>query len=177
MSRTLKTININLFKSGAVNKAIREVVKFEKELIDGLNGLCETLLDEGVSVAKMQITAMPAIDTGELLDSIERGVFDRKNGVGIIKATAYYAIFVEYGTGMRGEENPHPEAGEAGWAYDVNDHGALGWWYKGWDFKYHWTQGMPARPFMYNTMVTLREKYERDGLQIIGTYISGGGGA
>ena len=175
MSQILKTININLFQSGELGKASKAVVEFEKELKDGLYGLCETLLDEGVLVAKMEIMEMPAVDTGELLDSIEHGVFDRKSGFGIIKATAYYAIFVEYGTGMIGAMNPHPEAGEAGWDYDVNGRGEKGWIYYGWDFKKHWTRGMPSRPFMYNTMMTLKDLAEQEGTRIIGTYIPGGG--
>lgn len=176
MSRTLKTIHVDLFSNAGLKKAIAEVASFEKELIDGMNALCETLLDEGVSVAKMQIMEMPAVDTGELMGSIERGAFDKKSGFGIIKATAYYAIFVEYGTGIRGAMNPHPEAGEAGWDYDVNGHGDDGWYYKAWsDFKFHWTKGMPARPFMYNTLMTLKDMAEQDGMRIIGTYIPGGG--
>lgn len=171
MSLTLKSIDINLFQRGELTKAIREVAKFEKDLLEGLHGLCETLLDEGVSVARMQIMEMPAVDTGELMDSIERGAFDKRSGFGIIKATAYYAIFVEYGTGIIGSQNEHPEAGEAGWDYDVNGHGDQGWYYYGWDFKKHWTKGMPARPFMYNTMMTLKDIAESEGARIIGTYI------
>lgn len=170
-----KTININLFENNAVSKAVKAVEAFQKDLVEGLHGLCETLLDEGVNVAKMQIMEMPAVDTGELLNSIERGAFDRRSGFGIIKATAYYAIFVEYGTGVIGATNPHPEAGEAGWDYDVNEHGEKGWIYYGWDFRKHWTKGMPSRPFMYNTMMTLKDMAEQNGARIIGTYIPGGG--
>jgi len=176
MSRTLKTIEFDLFKSGEINRAIRQLVKFEKELQEGLYGLCETLLDDGVLVAKAEVISLGAVDTGELANSIERGAFNRAEGFGIIRATAYYAVFVEYGTGVRGAEGgAHPWAGEAGWEHDVNGHGDEGWLYFGWDMKWHRTRGMPSRPFMYNTMMMLKDMAEREGMRIIGTYIPGGG--
>lgn len=176
MSRALKTIQIDLFKSGAVKSAIREVAKFEKELTEGLYSLCETLLDDGVSVAKAEVISMGAVDTGELADSIERGAFDKSSKFGIIRATAYYAIFVEYGTGIRGAEGEnHPWADESGWEYDVNKHGEEGWLYLGYDMKWKRTRGHASRPFMYNTMMMLKDMAEREGMRIIGTYIPGGG--
>lgn len=176
MSRTLKTIPVDLLRPRTIKSAIREVAKFEKELTEGLYGLCETLMDDGVLVAKAEVIALGAVDTGELADSIERGVFDRNSGFGIIRATAYYAIFVEYGTGIIGAQGPeHPWAGETGWEPDQNGHGEKGWVYYGWDFKKHWTRGEPSRPFMYNTLMMLKDMAEREGMRIIGTYIPGGG--
>ena len=176
MSHTLKTININLFKGGDVSRAIKAVAKFEKELTEGLHGLCETLLDDGVVVAKAEVIALGAVDTGELADSIERGAFDKKSGFGIIRATAYYAVFVEYGTGIVGAESEqHPWADAIGWEPDANGHGEKGWLYYGWDMKWHRTRGTPSRPFMYNTMMMLKDLAEREGMRIIGTYIPGGG--
>lgn len=176
MSHVLKTININLFKKGSWTRALKSVEKFERDLKNGLNGLCETLLDDGVLVAKAEVIALGAVDTGELADSIERGVFNKKEGFGIIRATAYYAIFVEYGTGVRGADGgDHPWAGEVGWDHDVNGYGEDGWLYYGWDMKWHRTSGQAYRPFMYNTMIMLKDMAEREGMRIIGTYISGGG--
>lgn len=176
MSHVLKTIDINLFQRGAISRAIKAVAKFDKELTEGLYKLCEALLDDGVTVAKAEVISLGAVDTGELADSIERGAFDKGSGFGIIRATAYYAIFVEYGTGIRGAEGgDHPWAGEIGWEHDVNGHGDKGWLYYGWDMKWHRTKGMPYRPFMYNTMMTLKDLAEREGMRIVGTYIPGGG--
>ena len=63
---------------------------------------------------------------------------------------------MEYGTGVRGKNSPHPKPPE-GWIYDVNEHGEEGWWYMGDDGELHWTRGMPSRPFMYDTAKELRE--------------------
>lgn len=176
MNQTLKTIDIDLFKQGTVGKAIRSVVKFEKDLMEGLYGLCETLLDDGVLVAKAEVISLKAVDTGELANSIERGVFNRQEGFGIIRATAYYAIFVEYGTGIVGANGKeHPWAGQIGWEAGASGHGDKGWYYKGWDGQRYWTKGTESRPFMYNTMMMLKDMAEREGMRIIGTYIPGGG--
>ena len=87
-----------------------------------------------------------------------------------------YAIFVEFGTGIRGQTNTptsrypaskrgqHPRAEDYGWKYDTNKHGENGWWYPTdssdpnpnitqnklgeW---FGWTKGQSSRPFMYDT--------------------------
>lgn len=184
-SNVHKRIKIDLTPE-SIDRAIREVEAFRDQLKEGILGLCERLLDEGVEVAKAQIMAMPAVDTGALMASIGHGAFDRNSGVGIIYAGAYYAIFVEFGTGIVGDANPHPLAGEIDASvlgangtvyseYDTNKHGAEGWFYrKIGETKYSWTQGMPARPFMYNTSLTL-ESYARErGGEIIAQYIRQG---
>ena len=115
MSRVLKTISVDLSKRGAIKNAVKQVAKFEKELKEGLYGLCEAMLDDGVLIAKAEVISLDAVDTGELAESIERGVFDKNSGFGIIRATAYYAIFVEYGTGYVGANaEAHPWAADAG---------------------------------------------------------------
>ena len=187
MSNTLKTININLFGKGAFTEAIRQVNAFEKALRDGLGELCRRLLDEGVVVAKAQLMSFPAVDTGALMASIDHGAYDPVTGTGYIYAGAYYAFYVEYGTGPRGAENPHPNV-EGGMGssfavlsrdgtktYEGYNSDKPGWYYLGDDGQWHYTEGMPSRPFMYNTMMTLKDKAVKDGMKIIGTYIPGGG--
>lgn len=66
---------------------------------------------------------------------------------------ADYANYVEYGTGIMGENDPHPEP--TMWdefeGYDLQNHGDNGWKYIGKDGRLHWTKGMPSRPIVYNT--------------------------
>lgn len=81
-----------------------------------------------------------------------------------------YAIYVEFGTGIVGSENPHPNPSR--WQYDVNQHGDEGWWYKT-DNPYpnqkviktddgetlaH-TRGQESKPFMYKTWLWARRSY------------------
>jgi len=82
------------------------------------------------------------------------------DGVSIMIGSEY-AMFVEYGTGIVGSENPHPTGR---WNYDVNSHGESGWWYPTDSSDPNpskkmnkngnmvaWTKGVPSRPFLYDT--------------------------
>ena len=180
MRKTLKTIRMDL-STASINQAIREVKKFQRDLNNAMVALCETLLDQGVKVAQMKITQMnpPAVYTGDLYNSVTRGAFNKQTGVGFITVgeglqSGYggmsYAVFVEFGTGPVGSRNRHPLAGEVGYAYNVNKEEHIGmygddlWCYRNPnDGKLHWTRGMRARPFMYETMMELALEAGRRG--------------
>jgi len=143
-----------------INRAIRELEQYKKELNRKTSLLIEALTDRGVEIAKAQIRELGAVYTGELEESIT-GYFNPTVQVGIIRAGAPYAIYVEFGTGVVGAGSPHPAP--AGWRYDVNNHGEAGWWYfNDRDQKWHWTKGIESRPFMYNTVQIL----ERESVRI-----------
>ena len=156
MSRKiLKSINMEL-STQSINNAIREIREFRRQLQESCLELVEALTMEGAEIAKMQLTSMEAVDTGELEQSIQ-GLFFPSERCGFVIADCPYAIYVEYGTGIVGASEPHPEAAEQ-WAYDVNGHGIKGWVYKSdKDGKFHWTMGYISRPFMYNTLRWLEE--------------------
>ena len=187
MEHTLKTISMDL-SARSIDKAIKEINKFKEDLARALEELARYVTEEkGVGIAKMYVAQFPAVDTGALHDSI-KGTYEAKNHMGVITAGEglvdgsedgkSYAFYVEYGTGIVGKQNPHPDPN--GYQYDVNEHGSGGWYYKsekGWykpkdgGPRLAWTKGMPARPFMYNTMLTLEEEVEREGGRIIAEYI------
>ena len=132
-----------------IDRAIREVKQFKKEFLEKCDRLIEALTDEGVKIAKIQVAQLDAVYTGELMNSIE-GYYSPTTNVGIIKAGAYYAAYVEFGTGVVGSQSPHPNPD--GWQYDVNGHGENGWvYYDDYSDKFRWTKGFKSRPFMYNT--------------------------
>lgn len=188
MKRTLKTISMTLDQR-SINAAIREIQKFQTDLKDALGKLCNKLLDEGVDMAKIEVAALGAFDSGALEASIGRGAFDPASGTGIVYAGAYYAFFVEYGTGVVGAENPHPglqagigdpplvmgSNGNIYTGYDSQGHGDAGWVYRNDRGEWHWTKGYRSRPFMYNTLMYLRDYAEREGGNIIATFLPGGG--
>jgi len=149
-----------------INRAIREVEKYKAELNAKVSRLIEALTDYGVEVAKAQVRELGAWYTGELESSIE-GYFSPSVGVGIIKAGAPYAVYVEFGTGVVGKSQPHPSPDD--WRYDINEHGESGWWYFN-DYTGHpqWTKGMPSRPFMYNTVRELENACERIAREVFG---------
>ena len=156
MAKTVIRFKLSLRE---IDRAIKEVEKFKQEFLEKCNRLIEALTDEGVEIAKVEVAALDAVYTGELMNSIE-GYYSPTYNVGIIKAGAYYAAYVEFGTGVVGKGSPHPNP--QGWQYDVNDHGDSGWVYYDDDSGgFKWTRGFKSRPFMYNTARQLEKECKR----------------
>jgi hypothetical protein len=150
----MKQIKFGLSKR-EIQSAIRQVEQYKLDLKRKCQLLVETLTVKGVDIAKFNVRNLGAFYTGELESSID-GYYSPSFGVGIIYAGSWYACYVEFGTGIRGMEGQHAMAGEVGWVYDVNIHGDEGWiYYNDSDGQYHWTDGMPSRPFMYDTVQQL----------------------
>ena len=151
---------------GSLERAAQEVRKYAMELDEKVEALIRKLAERGAMVAKVQLAALDAVYTGELLSSIE-GIYNEKDHVGIVRAGAPYAIFVEYGTGVIGAGSPPPKAD--GWQYDANGHGDEGWVYLNErDGKYHWTRGYQSRPFMYNTARELERECVNIAKEVFG---------
>jgi hypothetical protein len=139
------------FSQREIQSAIKQIQAYKQSLPAKCNLLVQALVDRGVEIAKFNVQNLGAYYTGQLEASIG-GYFSPSLGIGIIYAGSWYAAFVEFGTGIRGQEAQHPLAGIEGWVYDTNNHGEAGWTYfNEQDGKFHWTNGMPSRPFMYET--------------------------
>lgn len=163
-----RTISFGL-NAADINRAISEVKAYREELIRKCNELIRQLTEYGYEFAKFEVLRLGAFDTGNLADSIE-GYFDEQTRVGFIKADCWYAVYVEYGTGVVGASQSHPNAAVHGWAYDINHHGESGWVYwSGRDGQWHWTKGQPSQPFMYNTMRELQGRAKDMAASIFNT--------
>lgn len=145
------TISLN---SRSIDSAIKQVAAYRKKVKDAATFLVHELTEQGVLIAQLRVVDMNALDSGELMNNIDS---QYRGNVGIVVADSKHAAFVEFGTGIVGADNPHPEVAIAGWRYDTNEHGVLGWWYEGKDGKAKWTKGMPSRPYMYQTAQMLRQ--------------------
>ena len=149
-----------------IDRAIKEVEQFKQEFIVKCNRLIEMLTDYGVEIAQVQVAQLDAWYTGELMNSIS-GYYSPTTGVGIIKAGAYYAAYVEFGTGVVGGQSSHPNP--QGWQYDVNAHGESGWvYYDDYSGNFRWTKGFKSRPFMYNTARELEKECRRIATEVFG---------
>lgn len=163
MAKTVIRFSLN---EKDIKRAIREVKKFKADFLEKCNQLIATLTDEGVEIAKVQVAQLDAVYTGELMNSIE-GYYSPAYNVGIIKAGAYYAAYVEFGTGVVGSQSSHPNPD--GWQYDVNNHGDEGWVYYDDDSKkFRWTKGFKSRPFMYNTARQLEKECAKIAKEVFG---------
>lgn len=164
-----KTISFGL-SVREVQNAIKELRQYQSDLNRKCEILAQRLAEEGVNIAKVKIMQFPAVYTGELLNSIqsEPGAMISNGSQWIIYTGCEWAPFVEFGTGIIGSGNPHPDPGLANWKYDVNEHGEAGWhYYK--DGKWNWTKGMPSRPFMYETGRDLRKIVPKIAKEVFGS--------
>lgn len=164
-----KKIKVSLSQS-SIQNAIHEIEAYKQELMRKTQVFAKRLTDEGVILAKVKISQYPAVYTGELFNSIadEPGAIITNGSQWIIYTGCPWAQFVEFGTGVVGAENPHPNPGLSNWKYDVNEHGESGWFYYK-EGEWHWTKGMPSRPFMYETARDLSRIIPKIAKEVFGT--------
>lgn len=165
MSRKIKAT----LSQSSLRQAQQEIKQYKQELIKKTETFAQRLADEGVILAKVKISQYPAIYTGELLNSImdEPGAVITNGSQWVIYTGCEWAQFVEFGTGIVGSQNPHPDTGIANWKYDVNGHGDAGWWYYK-EGEWHWTKGMSSRPFMYETAKELADLVTKIAREVFG---------
>ncbi len=150
------------YTTGLSARGFRALSKEIRKYRYGLQEKCEEfarkMAEEGVAIAEMKIGSKDAVYTGELLESmkLKQGDIIYDGASFCIYTDCPWAKFVEFGTGIVGSKNPHPDTSIANWKYDTNKRGEAGWYYFR-DGKWHWTDGMPSRPFMYETAQYLRD--------------------
>jgi hypothetical protein len=146
-------ISINVFSRKSISDALSLLQKKQDEI----EGNYQRTVEQLTQIGYEYMMSIVKIDSGELAESIS-WEYDAETNTGRIRVGSSYAIFVEYGTGVVGAANPHPQPAE-GWTYDVNSHGEAGWSY--WDDKrqrYFHTKGQPASAFVYRTMEYMKSQ-------------------
>ncbi len=145
-----------------------ELQKYKTDILPlKLEMLSKRLAESGVDFAKIRIKTLNAEFTGELLNSIHA---ERTgNAAFVIVADSKHAAYVEFGTGQLGMEAPYPGKLPDGvdWNYNTGktifeiSPGNYGWFFPMSDGTWRFTQGMPSRPFMYETWLELYSKVEK----------------
>lgn len=162
-----------VFKADLSVSSIRNLQKqlqdYQKDLVKKCEEFVRRLAERGVEIAEMKITDYDAIYTGELLASInaEQGAVIQNGAMWIVYTNCPWAKFVEFGTGIVGKNSPHPDTSIVGWKYDVNEHGEKGWFYFR-DGEWHWTKGLPSRPFMWETSLQLTQEIVKIAKEVFG---------
>ena len=165
-------IRFNPFDAASIDEAIKRLDEKEREIEENAAVLTQLLTDLGVRTAKDLVP----VYTGEALNSIV-GYMDGNRGV--IQAGGY-CKFIEFGTGVKGEAQSHPSAewiAIMNWAYGVGGtifttkDGRTGWFYPADDGTWKFTEGMPSRPFMFDTALELKHK----ALEMAKEVFGGGG--
>ena len=166
----MRNITVNVLDPKSIEKAIKQLNQYKKEVEAKATELAQRLTDLGANIVRMKIVEMGAYYSGELLSGVD-GYFSPSLNAGFIRVTSDHVAFVEFGTGVVGQSNPH-KSGEylslASWGYATGSKifttkdGKVGWIYPTDDGGFRFTEGMPSRPFMYETALEL----ERQFLQI-----------
>ena len=155
-------ISIDVFDKKSIQKAIKQLQKYRRTLIDKVNIFVERVGQLGIEIVKANISHYnipynfePKLENGNLLKM--------GNSICIILDDEN-ALFWEIGTGALGEDNPYPISI---WQYDIKNKGYAGWYYpveygSDGDYSflakngdYYWTQGIPSHKFFYNSYDTL----------------------
>ncbi len=139
----------------SINQLLEDLKAYRSKVKKAPEQIVHQLTEQGVSLAQQNAAYMDIYDSGELVNGIVSEYKSKTSGV--VASTAEHSAFCEFGTGVVGAGQPHPEPAP-GWQYDVNEHGEEGWWYYDENGKKWWTKGMPSRPYMYDTARMMRQQ-------------------
>lgn len=171
----MKTIYVKLDPI-SIKDAIKELKKYKKNLEKKTRVLVQKLTDLGAEVVRVKIVSMGAYYSGELLSGVD-GYYSPTLNAGFVKVTNDHVAFVEFGTGVVGQQNPHKNGeylAKAAWGYATGPKifttkdGRVGWIYPTDDGGYRFTEGMKSRPFMYETALELQRKFPQIAKEVFG---------
>ena len=170
-------IKIDLNKSGSLENGIKELYAYKKRIQERASLLVQRLTDYGAEIVRIKIVNMGAYYSGELLSGVS-GYYSPTLNVGFVKVASDHVAFVEFGTGVVGQNSPHKN-GEylslAAWEYATGPKifttkdGRVGWIYPTDDGGFRFTEGMVSRPFMYETALELERDFGRIAKEVFST--------
>lgn len=173
MAKTIK-IKLGVSSLEGLSKQLK-AYKTKMKAVDGK--IVETLVGTGTTILEQNLAAIPKYDGNE------PGVVDTYllthtvgPSVGVISNYGPQVVFLEFGTGIRGQASPHPQHGDIGYNYNLklSEHahrminGVEGWFYKPVDGdKALFTAGIVPSMQMWNTALALRRIYIPISKQLI----------
>lgn len=159
-----KVFKVDILSQSSINRLKNQLTQYRNGLKYKASEIARRLAEEGVPVARLNVVDLDAVFTGELISSIHSEYITSLpyGAMFCIVADSDHAMFVEFGTGVVGRENPYPFPipPEADWKYASGKtirqlaDGRYGWFYEK-DGNVYFTEGMPSRPFLYNTALQL----------------------
>ena len=170
-------IKIDLNKKGGLEKGIKELEAYKKRIQEKTSLLVQKLTDYGAEIVRIKIVNMGAYYSGELLSGVS-GYYSPSLNAGFVKVTSDHVAFVEFGTGVRGQNSPHKNGeylSKAAWNYAsgakifTTQDGRVGWIYPTDDGGFRFTEGMESRPFMYETALELHNDLQKITQEVFST--------
>jgi hypothetical protein len=173
----VKKITVDLNEENSVKNAIKELKRYRKDLEKKTRLLVQRLTDYGAEIVRVKIVNMGAYYSGELLSGVD-GYYSPSLNVGFVRVTSDHVAFVEFGTGVVGQNSPHKNGeylSKAAWSYAsgakifTTQDGRVGWIYPTDDGGFRFTEGMESRPFMYETALELQNNFRRIAQEVFST--------
>ena len=173
----MKKITINLNEKDSIKDAVKDLKKYKKNLEKNTRLLVQKLTDMGAQIVRVKIVSMGAYYSGELLSGVS-GYYSPTLNAGFVKVASDHVAFVEFGTGVVGQNNPHKNGeylSKAAWSYAsgtkifTTKNGKVGWIYPTDDGGFRFTEGMKSRPFMYETALELGREFPRIAKEVFST--------
>jgi len=162
-----RVIRFELSPEG-IDKAIEEIERFKIDMLKAMAEVINALGLRAYGTATLTLESNAKVVSSELIDSLamsDKATFD--NRVFFVRTDCEYAVFVEYGTGIKGAE--HPEASRVGWEKNQKGKGEAGWPFFSEAFgEWYTTHGQGATPFMYNAKMTVKNEAEKYVATIFG---------
>ena len=155
-----KRFKVDILSPSSVSALKNELEAYRKSLPYKASELARRLSEAGVPIARMNVVELDAVFTGDLINSIHGEYVSSKpfGAIFSIVASSEHALFVELGTGIVGARHPYPGKLPVVYAQGKTIRhladGRYGWFYEK-DGKWYFTEGMPSRPFLYNTALDL----------------------
>jgi HK97 gp10 family phage protein len=156
---------VKTFKSDLSYEGLGKLIDDLKEYRDSLDDKCNEIVRQLKEMGVERAQALCPVDKGDARDSIV-GYMDESDHSATIIAGSH-CIYIEFGTGVIGAENPHPSPewiafmswayGSGGTIFTTKD-GRTGWCYPKGDGTWRFTEGMESRPFMYETVQYLKKQ-------------------
>lgn len=170
-------ITVNLNSDSSIKNATKELLSYKKKIENNTRLLVQRLTDEGANIVRIKIVNMGAYYSGALLSGVD-GYYSPSLNAGFVKVTSDHVAFVEFGTGVVGQNNSHKNGeylSKASWSYAsgtkifTTKDGRVGWIYPTDDGSFRFTEGMRSRPFMYETALELQSKFETIAREVFRT--------
>ena len=170
-------IKIDLNKKGSLENGVKKLEAYKKRIKEKTSLLVQRLTDYGADIVRIKIVNMGAYYSGELLSGVS-AYYSPILNAGFVKVTSDHVAFVEFGTGVKGQNNPHKNGeylSKAAWSYAsgakifTTQDGRVGWIYPTDDGGFRFTEGMESRPFMYETALELQRDLQKITREVFST--------
>ena len=170
-------IKIDLNEKGSLGKGIQKLQEYKRRVENNTRLLVQRLTDYGVEIVRIKIVNMGAYYSGELLSGVS-GYYSPTLNAGFVKVASDHVAFVEFGTGVVGQNNSHKNGeylSKAAWSYAsgtkifTTQDGRVGWIYPTDDGEFRFTEGMKSRPFMYETSLELQRDLQKITREVFST--------